>query len=117
MGARIRRAEGTRREREPWIVAADSRQGPWIVAAAAADSRQDPWTGGLAVQTGRAEGAAIELGTEVYRPDPVLARKVVALAVGAVQASRAEAVQGPVVHAARLVWAAPAAAEAGGVGN
>ena len=55
VGARIRRAEGTRRE--PWIVAAvaaDSRQGPGIVAAA--DSRQDPWTGGLAVQTGGRRG-------------------------------------------------------------
>ena len=114
MGARIRRAEGTRRE--PWIVAAvaaDSRQGPWIVAAAAADSRQAPRTGGLAVQTGGAEGAAIKLATEVYRLAPVPARKVVALAAEAVQAARAEAVQGPVVHAARLVWAAPAAAGGG----
>ena len=104
MGARTRRVEGTRRE-------------PRIVAAVVADSKQGPRTGGVAVQTGGAEGAAIKLATEVYRPAPVPARRVVALAVAAVQAARAEAVQGPVVHAARLVWAAPAAAAAAGGGG
>jgi hypothetical protein len=54
------------------------------------------------------------LATEVYRPALGPARKVVALAVEAVQAARAEAVQGPVVRAAHLVWAAPAAAGGGG---